>query len=81
MNIVENAKMAFRCVCDPLSDLVHIMFFCCGKKHRCQICGIRFKNISRLSKHIRDDHKEIFSFGTSIELTKNRQRLYSKISD
>lgn len=81
MNIVENAKMAFKCVCVPVSDLFHNLFFCCGKRHKCQICSTRFKSISGLSTHIRNDHREIFSFGTSIELTRNHKKIYSKIND
>ena len=54
--------MAFGCLTTPLIDCFHRIFFCFGKKFRCDICNQRFKNKSILAEHIKYIHSEIFVF-------------------
>ena len=54
--------MAFECLTTPLFDCLHNVFFCFGKKFRCDICNQRFKHKINLSEHIKISHSEIFVF-------------------
>lgn len=61
-NNKNNFSQAFDCLTTPLCDCLNWIFFCCGKKYRCDICNCRFRLSNELSRHIRDVHSEIFSF-------------------
>ena len=54
--------MAFECLTTPLFDCLYKVFFCFGKKFRCDICNQRFKHKINLVEHIRLSHSEIFVF-------------------
>jgi hypothetical protein len=61
MNL-NNFWMAFECLTTPLFDCLHNVFFCFGKKFRCDICNQRFKYKYHLAEHIKYSHSEIFVF-------------------
>ena len=61
MNL-NNFWMAFECLTTPLFDCLYKVFFCFGKKFRCDICDQRFKHKINLVEHIRLSHSEIFVF-------------------
>jgi len=61
MNL-NNIWMAFECLITPLLDCLCRLFFCFGKKFRCDICNKRFKHKSLLAEHIKYYHSEIFVF-------------------
>ena len=54
--------MAYECLITPLFDCLYNIFFCFGKKFRCDICNQRFKHKYNLVEHIRLYHSEIFVF-------------------
>ncbi len=54
--------MAFECLTIPLFDCLYNVFFCFGKKFRCDICNQRFKYKYHLAEHIKYSHSEIFVF-------------------
>ncbi len=54
--------MAFECLTIPLFDCLYNVFFCFGKKYRCDICNLRFKYKYHLAEHIKYSHSEIFVF-------------------
>lgn len=54
--------MAFECLTTPIFDCIFNVFFCFGKKFRCDICNKRFKHRSLLAEHIKYSHSEIFVF-------------------
>ena len=76
---MDQLQMIFTCICEPMGDFFHTIFFCCGKRFRCQICGIRFKHLSQLSRHIKDEHDEIFSFGSSDDFKRANNKLYARV--
>jgi hypothetical protein len=61
MNL-NNFWMAFECLTTPLFDCLYKVFFCFGKKFRCDICNQRFKYKYLLAEHIKYSHSEIFVF-------------------
>jgi uncharacterized C2H2 Zn-finger protein len=80
MEILGHLQMMASCICEPCYDFFHTICFCCGKRFRCQICGVRFKRLNQLSRHIRDQHDEVFSFGTASEFKRDDNKLYAKIN-
>lgn len=58
MNL-NNFWIAYECLTIPLFDC---LYFCFGKKFRCDICNQRFKYKINLSEHIKISHSEIFVF-------------------
>lgn len=76
--MIGHLQTIFKCIFEPISDLFHTIFFCCGKRFRCQICGIRYIYLNQLSKHIKDKHNEIFSFGSYDDFKKDNKKLYTK---
>lgn len=54
--------MAYECLTIPIIDCLHYIFFCYGKKFRCDICNKRFNYKLDLVDHIKYTHSEIFVF-------------------
>ncbi len=68
INNKSNIEMACECLTIPFIDCLHYIFFCCGKKFRCDICNTRFKHKLHLAEHIKYAHPEIFSFNETLNL-------------
>ena len=80
MKIMDHIQMAFDCISEPCCDLLNTIFFCCGKRHRCKICGLRYKRLCQLSSHVKYEHNEVFSFGSSKEFKRNNSKLYARVN-
>jgi len=88
MIFLNNIIRIFKCLCEPLISFFcktscflkksknFIFYFCGGYPYMCDICDKRFKSKSILSYHLKQNHHEIFSFGSSYEINK---KIYKKI--
>lgn len=70
MKIIAQLQMAFTCISEPCYDLLNTVFFCCGK---------RYKRICQISRYIKEEHDEVFSFGSAEGFKRNEKKIYSRV--